>query len=108
MRDEMVRNWWRHALTTVPLGWCGLFVSGLWSLFMLPLFAWACVAAVRQSKPLFLFYALPALLLVGLHAAVANQYSRYNLGLIGPFAAGGAWVIARKMSALPRSRAQQA
>jgi hypothetical protein len=107
-RAEMARNWWRHALTTVPLGWCGLFVSGLWSLFMLPLFAWACVAAVRQSKPLFLFYALPALLLVGLHAAVANHYSRYNLGLIGPFAVGGAWAITRTMSALPRGRAQQA
>jgi hypothetical protein len=107
MRGEMARNWWRHALTSIPLGWCGLWVSGLWSLVMLPLFVWACVAAFSEPKPLFLFYALPALLLVGLHAAVANHYSRYNLGLIGPFAVAGAWAIARMVSALPRGRAQQ-
>jgi hypothetical protein len=108
LRDEMARNWWRHLLTTVPLGWCGLFVSGLWSLLVLPLFVWACVAAVRESRPLFLFYALPALLLVGLHAGVANHYSRYNLGLIGPFAAGAAWVIVRTVSRRTRPRAQEA
>jgi hypothetical protein len=108
VRDEMARNGWRHLLTTVPLGWCGLFVSGLWSLFMLPLFVWACVAAVRHGKPLFLLYALPGLLLVGLHSGVANHYARYNLGLIGPFAAGGAWVIVRMMSARTRTTTQEA
>jgi hypothetical protein len=95
VRDEMSRNGWRHVATIFPLGWCGLWVGGLWSLFMVPLFAWACVAAVRYGKPLFLFYALPPLLLVGLHAAVANHYPRYNLGLIGPFSVGAAWVLAR-------------
>jgi hypothetical protein len=104
MRAEMARNWWRHALTSIPLGWCGLWVSGFWSLVMLPLFAWACVAAVRQAKPLFLFYALPAVLLVGLHAAVANHYSRYNFGLIGPLAVGGTWAIARMLSTRWRDR----
>jgi len=108
LRDEMAHNWWRHVLTTVPLGWCGLFVSGLWSLFMIPLFAWACVAAARQGQPLFLLYALPGLLLVGLHAGIANHYPRYNLGLLGPFAVGGAWTTSRMMSATPRKRAQQA
>jgi hypothetical protein len=108
MRDEMARNWWRHLVTTLPLGWCGLFVSGLWSLFMIPLFVWACVAAARQKQPLFLLYALPGLLLVGLHAGVANHYPRYNLGLIGPFAVGGAWMIVRMMPVRPRTRAQQA
>jgi hypothetical protein len=31
--------------------------------------------------------------MLGLHAAVANHYTRYNLILIGPFAVGAAWVI---------------
>ena len=96
---EMSRNWWRHLATTVPLAWCGIWISSVWSLFTIPLFAWACVAAVRQSKPLFLFYALPAFVLVGLHAAVANHYTRYNLGLVGPFSVGAAWAVVR---ALPR------
>jgi hypothetical protein len=31
--------------------------------------------------------------MLGLHAAVANLYSRYNLILIGPFSMGAAWII---------------
>ena len=93
--DEMRRNGWRHLATTVPLAWCGLWMSDAWSLPMVPLFVWACVAAVRRRKTLFLVYAAPAILLVGVHAAIANHYPRYNLGLIGPFAVGAAWIISR-------------
>jgi hypothetical protein len=91
----MRRNWWRHLAITLPLAWCGLWVAGIWSLAALPLFVWACVAAVRRRKILFLAYAAPAVILVGLHAAIANHYPRYNLGLIGPFAIGAAWIMAR-------------
>jgi hypothetical protein len=38
--------------------------------------------------------------MLGLHAAVANHYTRYNLILIGPFAAGAAWIMSRAMSSL--------
>ena len=93
--DEMRRDGWWHLMTTMPLAWCGLWVAGVWSLAMLPLFVWACVAAVRRRQTLFLVYAVPAVILVGVHAAIANHYPRYNLGLIGPFAVGAAWVIAR-------------
>ena len=65
------------------------------SLLLVPLFAWACIAAARRSQPLFLLYAAPALVMLGLHAAVANHYTRYNLILIGPFCAGAAWMIFR-------------
>jgi 4-amino-4-deoxy-L-arabinose transferase-like glycosyltransferase len=93
IREEMREKWWRYVLVTLPLSWCGLWVGKLWSLVFIPLFAWACVAAVRR-RPLFLLYALPALVMVALHAAVANHYSRYNLILIGPASAGAAWIIA--------------
>ncbi len=95
IRDEMSRRWWRYLLTGVPLAWCGLWVGGLLGLVLVPLFACACVAAVRRSQPLFLLYAAPAVVMLGLHAAVANHYTRYNLILIGPFAAGAAWMIAQ-------------
>jgi hypothetical protein len=42
--------------------------------------------------------------MLGLHAAVANHYTRYNLILIGPFAAGAAWVVAEIVSAASRRR----
>jgi hypothetical protein len=91
--DEMGTNWWRHLLVSIPLGWCGMWAGWLWSLALVPLFGWACVRAVRQSQPLLLLYATPAVVMLGLHAAVANHYTRYNLILIGPFAVGAAWIM---------------
>ena len=61
----------------------------------MPLFALALVMAFRRSKPVFLLYAAPALVMLGLHAAIANHYTRYNLILIGPFSIGAAWMISR-------------
>jgi hypothetical protein len=91
--DEMRTNWWRHLLVSIPLGWCGMWVGSLWSLALIPLFAWACVQAARRSQPLLLLYAAPAIVMLGLHALVANHYTRYNLILIGPYCAGAAWLI---------------
>ena len=38
-----------------------------------------------------LIYSAPAFMMLGLHGLIANHYTRYNLILIGPFAAAGAW-----------------
>jgi len=105
IRDELRERGWRYLAVSVPLGWCGLWVGGLLGLALAPLFAAACIMAVRRSKPLFLLYAAPPLVMLALHAAVANHYTRYNLILIGPFCAGAAWVIAEAAAALRRRRA---
>jgi hypothetical protein len=89
--EEMTRNWWRHILTTIPLAWCGLWVSGLFSVVLLPVFVVALPLAARRY-PLMLFYAAPGLLLALLYAVLANHYPRYNLGLIGPVAVAAAWL----------------
>jgi hypothetical protein len=95
IRDEMVERWWRYLLVSLPLAWCGMWVGGWLGLALVPLFGCACVMAVRRSKPLVLLYAAPAVVMLALHAAVANHYTRYNLILIGPFAAGAAWILAQ-------------
>lgn len=105
VRTEMQRDGWRYVATSIPLAWCGLWVSDIWSVVMLPLFAWACVSAARANRPLLLFYALPPLILVGVHGIVANHYPRYNLALIGPIAVGAAWVIVRGMNGWRRRKA---
>jgi len=92
-RAEMKKNWWRYILVSVPLAWCGLWVGGWLGLLIVPLFPAACIAAFRQSKPAFLLYAAPPLVMLGLHAAIANHYTRYNLALIGPFSVGAAWLL---------------
>jgi hypothetical protein len=94
-REEMSRNWWRHLSVSVPLAWCGMWVGGWLGLALVPFFVGACIAARRRSRPLFLIYSAPAIAMLGLHAAVANQYTRYNLILIGPFSVGAAWLIGR-------------
>ncbi len=94
VRAELRTNWWRHLLTTLPLAWCGLWIGGVFGLVLIPLFAWAGVRAMRHREVVFLLYAIPPLVMVGLHAAVANHYTRYNLILIGPASAGAAWMIA--------------
>jgi hypothetical protein len=94
VRDEMRANWWRHLLVSIPLAWCGMWAGWIVSLPLLPLFGWACLRAWRRSQPLLLLYAAPAVAMLGLHAAVANHYTRYNLILIGPFAVGAAWIMA--------------
>src|SRR5262249_41183879 len=102
--DEMRTDWWRHLLVSIPLGWCGMWAWSLWSLVLVPLFGWACVRAVGQARPLLLLYAVPAVTMLGLHAAVANPYSRYNLILIGPFSVGAAWIISAPRNGRWRSR----
>jgi 4-amino-4-deoxy-L-arabinose transferase-like glycosyltransferase len=93
VRDEMQTNWWRHLLVSIPLAWCGLWAGWIVGLALVPLFVCAGVRAIRQGEPLLLFYAAPAILMLGLHGAVANHYTRYNLILIGPFAVAAAWMI---------------
>jgi hypothetical protein len=93
-RAEMKENWWRYLLVSVPLAWCGMWVGGWLSFLLVPLFTGACVAAYRRSKPVVLLYAVPAVVMLGLHAALASHYTRYNLVLVGPFSVGAAWLLA--------------
>jgi hypothetical protein len=72
-----------------------MWVGGWLGLALVPFLVAACIAAWRRSRWLFLIYATPSILMLGLHAAVANQYIRYNLILIGPFSIGAAWMIGR-------------
>jgi len=61
------------------------------------------VHAVRRRRPDLLLYATPALAMLGLHALLANESTRYNLILIGPYCAGAAWLI-QSMAARVLSR----
>jgi hypothetical protein len=105
VRAEMRSDWWRHLLVSIPLGWCGLWVGWLWGLLTIPLFVLASVRAVRQRQPMLLLYAAPAVAMVGLHALVANHYTRYNLILIGPLAVAAAWIMSGCWTARWRARA---
>jgi hypothetical protein len=60
-------------------------------LVLVPLFAAAAVLARGMSHRLLLIYSAPAVAMLGMHALIANHYTRYNLILIGPLAIAGAW-----------------
>jgi 4-amino-4-deoxy-L-arabinose transferase-like glycosyltransferase len=91
--DEMRHNWWRYLLVSIPLAWCGMWAGWVADLFMVPLFAWACLRCLRTGQPLFLIYAAPAVAMLGVDALVGNHTTRYNLILIGPYAVGTAFII---------------
>jgi hypothetical protein len=98
LMEEMKDNWWRYILVSIPLAWCGMWVGGWLGLLIVPTFFVACVEALRvkdwrSSRPLLLLYAVPPLAMLGLHAALASFYTRYNLALIGPFSVATAWLI---------------
>jgi hypothetical protein len=103
IRDEMRERGWWYIAVAIPLGWCGMWVGGYLGLLLVPAFAWAAVAAARRGRPLFLLYPVPPFVMLGLHALLANHYTRYNLILIGPFCAGAAWIMA-SVAARVRSR----
>ena len=93
VRDEMASNWSRYFLVNIPLVWCGMWPGGNVTLLLLPLFVASALRAVRARDPALLLYAAPAVLMLGLHAAVGNHYTRYNLILIGPYSVGVAAII---------------
>jgi 4-amino-4-deoxy-L-arabinose transferase-like glycosyltransferase len=95
VREEMRTDWWRHLLVSIPLAWCGLWVGWIVGLVVVPLFAWGAVRAFRKREPVLLLYAAPAIMMLGLHGALANHYTRYNLILLGPLAVGAAWMISQ-------------
>jgi hypothetical protein len=70
-----------------------MWAGWLASLFLVPLFAWACVRSAREKEPLLLLYATPTVAMLGLDALIGNHYTRYNLVLIGPYAVGAAFII---------------
>ena len=88
VREEMQKNWWRHLLVSVSLGWCGMWVGGTLGLLLIPAFAAGVLMARDAKLRLLLLYSAPAFAMLGLHALIANHYTRYNLILIGPLAAG--------------------
>ena len=77
VRDEMRERGWWYLAVAVPLGWCGMWVGGYLGLLLVPMFAWAAVASVRRSKPLFLLYAAPPFVMLG--AACAARQSLHPL-----------------------------
>jgi hypothetical protein len=106
-REEMVERWGRHLLASIALGWCGLWIGGIFGLVLVPLFIAASVMEVYRSKPLFLLYSVPPVAMLALHAVLANPSTRYNLIMIGPFSAGAAWLIVRGATLMHKHRQAQ-
>jgi hypothetical protein len=85
-------NWWRHALTSIPIAWCGLWVGHLWGLIFIPIFMAGTAIAVRRRNSLYFAYLFPALGMGLVHGLLANHAVRFNIGFIGPIAVGVAYV----------------
>jgi hypothetical protein len=92
-REELAQNWWRYLVVMIPLAWCGMWVGSPPTLLIIPLFVLGALRAIRASNSLFVEYSIPAFVMLALHAAVSNHYTRYNLILIGPYAVGAGYMV---------------
>jgi hypothetical protein len=103
--DEMKEKGFRHLLVSLPLAWCGMWAGGPLALLLVPLFWCALYRAEDRERRLLALYSCGGFVMLALHGLVANHYTRYNLILIGPFAAAGAWMMLSFARASLRRRA---
>ena len=93
VRQELQKKWWRHHLISISRGWCGQWVGGTVGVLLVPGFVLGVLMARDTRLKLLLLYSTPAFVMLGLHALIANHYTRYNLILIGPLATGVTLIV---------------
>ena len=107
LREGLFGNLAWHAMTTLSLAWRGIWIGRYWGLGMALLIPFGLAAARRAGRlgPL-LLYALPAWIMLGVHAAASINQERYNIALMLGGAIAAAWgilaLVARRMPALRR------
>ena len=95
IRQDMLGNFATHIATTIPLSWRGVFIAKYWGLIAFFAYLVLQYRELRTGRWTLLLIAMPAWLLVGLHAAISINIPRYNLPLIGIYALSLSWMLER-------------
>jgi 4-amino-4-deoxy-L-arabinose transferase-like glycosyltransferase len=93
IRSEILDHPVRHLLTSIPLAWRGVLAGKYLAVIGLPCLMILLVASIRNRDWMFPILALPALVMIGLYAAVSVSIPRYNVYLIYYYAIAVAWVL---------------
>ena len=93
IRSEILNAPMRHGLTSIPLAWRGILAGKYLAVTGAPCLMILLIASMRNRDWTFPALTLPALVMVGLYAAVSVSIPRYNVYLIYYYATAVAWVL---------------
>ncbi len=93
IREDVIGDFPKHILATIPLAWKGVFIAKYWGLFAFFAYLFFQYKELRVGRGTLAFIALPVWVLVGLHAGISINTPRYNLPLIGIYSLGLAWLM---------------
>jgi 4-amino-4-deoxy-L-arabinose transferase-like glycosyltransferase len=82
IKHEIGGNLFKHVMVTFSMAWRGMWISKAWGLVAIPLFAIACILALRRRWTEFFIFAIPPWFMLGFHAFTSVNVTRYNLILI--------------------------
>jgi hypothetical protein len=85
----------KYTAVTLLLMWRGLWVSKYFGLLCAPMLGGRLIADLRARHYDLALFAAPAIFMLGLHAALSVNISRYNVGLIPPMSIAAALVLSK-------------
>ena len=101
LREEVFGNWFKHSIVTIAMTYRGVWIVKYWTIIAVPaLFALLIYGAVRRRHLDFLAFALPAVFMLLLQAAVSVSMHRYNIILLPSLALASGWFV-QKLLELP-------
>ncbi len=101
IRHEVLPDLPRHALTTLPLMWRGLFIGKYWGIIGFIGLVLLLRNQLRDAPALWLGVLLVPFYLVCLRAGVSVNMPRYSVPLMPLYAMGWAYLLARLPALLP-------
>ena len=90
LREHVLGHFGKHVLITLPLAVRGIWISSYPGAIMLLLFLPVLIVSMKKRRYELLVFSLPAWFMLGFHAFVSVNVTRYNLILIPGLAAGSA------------------
>lgn len=90
LSEYVLGQFGKHALVTLPLAVRGIWISSYPGALMLLLFVPILVLSIKKRRYELAIFALPAWFMLGFHAFVSVNVTRYNLIMIPGLAAGSA------------------
>jgi len=93
IKTEILAHPLKHVATSIPLAWRGVLAGKYLAVVGLPCFVVLMIFAVRERNTAILFISIPAIIMVGLYAAVSMSIPRYNVYLIYYYALASAWLL---------------
>lgn len=98
IRKEIIGQPLKHLFSSIPLAWRGVLAGKYLAVAGLPCLLAMVIYALRRRNMTLLMLVYPALVMIGLYAAISVSIPRYNVYLIYYYAIAVAWALAEILS----------